>query len=432
MVITPPTFDDERQRQIFSFFVACTSSVTSVYYSSDFWSRLVLQLSLSEPAVKYALCSLGALHRMFRASQKAKPDVAAVEFRNYSLSQYSLAVKCTQRLLAQSSSGDSDLVVKGLVACVLFVCYENLVGNYRTAQMHLQNGLQILRRVVDRHEKRRSTVPHNIVQVLNRLDLQAMSFADSEAPYPYHLCQGLSIPTSLPSFAYTRDATDHLIETFRWIFWLAASSEPDRIPQWQLDATSTVLQKWANEFDRLIPFLPAGDRNTIVLLKMYHTTMTIMIATGLYGQESLHDEHHGLYDRIVALGKVLFDQQKAARSMEGYIFCFETGIIFPLFFVAIKCRHPLIRRQAIALLKTADHQEGSWESVGAAKVAEFVMAIEEENLPQGAGSEQILESERVHLVNISANIKRRQIGLNCLLRTSEEDSWYFREGTVFY
>lgn len=284
MVITPPTFDDERQRQIFSFFITCTSSVTSVYYSSDFWSHLVLQLSHSEPAIKYALCSLGALHRMFRASQKANPDGTAVEFQNYSLSQYNLAVKCTHRLLAQSSSGDSDLVVKGLVACVLFVCYENLVGNYRTAQMHLQNGLKILPRAVDGHGKQRPTEPDNIVQVLNRLDLQAMSFADSEAPYPYHLCQDLSIPTSLPSFAYIRDATDHLIETFRWIFRLAASSEPNPIPQWQLDATSIVLQQWENEFDRLVAFLPADDRNTIVLLKMYHATMTIMTATGLYGK----------------------------------------------------------------------------------------------------------------------------------------------------
>ncbi|KFY15632.1 hypothetical protein V491_05605 [Pseudogymnoascus sp. VKM F-3775] len=369
---------------------------------------------------------------MFHASQEVNLVGTTVEFQNYSLSQYNLAVTCTQRLLAQSSSGDSGLVVKGLVACVLFVCYENLVGNYRTAQMHLQNGLKILPQDADRDDKQRLAVPDSIVQVLNRLDLQAMSFADSVAPYPYHLCRGISIPTSSPSFAYIRDATDHLIKTFRWIFWLAASSEPNPIPQWQLDATSTVLQQWSNEFDRLVDFLPPDDRNTIVLLRMYHMTMTIMIATGLYGQETLHDEHHGLYESIVELGKSLFGQDKAVATMDGYIFCFETGIIFPLFFVAIKCRHPFIRRQAIALLKTADHQEGTWESVGAAKVAEFVVGVEEENLPLGGGSEQILESARVHLVNISANIGRRQIDLSCLLRTREENSWYFREGTVFY
>ncbi|KFY31702.1 hypothetical protein V493_00882 [Pseudogymnoascus sp. VKM F-4281 (FW-2241)] len=369
---------------------------------------------------------------MFRATQAANPDGTAVQFQNYSLSQYNLAVKCTHRLLAKSQSGDSDLVVKGLVACVLFVCYENLVGNYRIAQMHLQNGLKILPRAVDGHGKQCPTVPNNIVQVLNRLDLQAMSFADSEAPYPYHLCQDLSIPTSSPSFSSITDATDHLVETFRWIFWLAASSEPNPIPKWQLDATSTVLQQWEKEFDRLVAFLPADDRNTIVLLKMYHTTMTIMMATGLYGQETLHDEHHGLYEHIVALGKALFIQQKLGEPADGYIFCFETGIIFPLFFVAIKCRHPLIRRQAITLLETANHQEGSWDSFGAAKVAEFVMGVEETNLPHGGGAEHVLESARVHMVNVSANIERRRVDLMCLRRTSEEDSWYFTEGTVFF
>ncbi|OAF59038.1 hypothetical protein VC83_04199 [Pseudogymnoascus destructans] len=122
--------------------------------------------------------------------------------------------------------------------------------------MHLQNGLEILPGAVDGHGKQRPTVPDNITQVLNRLDVQAISFADCEAPYPYHLGQHLSIPTSSPSFAYIGDATDHPIETLDFLARCIIGTESNSTLQ--LNATSTVLQQWENEFDRLVAFFTRG------------------------------------------------------------------------------------------------------------------------------------------------------------------------------
>jgi len=57
------------------------------------------------------------------------------------------------------------------------MCYEKFISNYKTAQMHLQNCLQIISN--DRFKQQSHAIPEDISQVVERLDLQAMSFADS-------------------------------------------------------------------------------------------------------------------------------------------------------------------------------------------------------------------------------------------------------------
>ncbi|CZR62086.1 uncharacterized protein PAC_11983 [Phialocephala subalpina] len=117
-----PTFDDAKQLQSFEFFINSTCTVSPVYYGADFWSTRVLQLSLSEPAIRYALCSLSTLHRSVKAAAPNGIRVIDDENKTYSLQQYTNAVNHTQKLLAESSSGSEEMVIKGLVACILFVC----------------------------------------------------------------------------------------------------------------------------------------------------------------------------------------------------------------------------------------------------------------------------------------------------------------------
>jgi len=163
-------------------FVLYTTDASSVYFGANFWSRRVLQLSLSDPAIRYALCSLSALHRMSLAPNFptfSNPGYTTAELQDYSLRQYNHAIRSTQRLSAESSDGSEENLVKGLVACALFVCYETFAGNLQVSYMHLQNGLRIIAR-----ESRHSHVPKDILQVFKRLELQAVSFGDTRVPDP--------------------------------------------------------------------------------------------------------------------------------------------------------------------------------------------------------------------------------------------------------
>lgn len=429
-----PNFDDPQQREFFGFFVSCTSRTSSLYFGANFWSRRVLQLSLGEDSIRYALCSLSALHRMSTAS--TLPGMSCNEYQQYALQQYNHAVRCTQKLLAESSDGSEDKVLKGLVACILFVSYENILGNYKTAQMHLQNGLQIIAK--DRHKRPISRIPSDVLQVFERLDLQSMTFADSMAPYPYHLChEPMELPKMPTGFTAIEESITFVLDVFRWICRKAASWEPSPIPTEELDAAHQALKQWDSDIDRLLTQLHAETTDEICLrmklLKMYQVTTTIIIATGVYGQETLHDDHLSKYQQVIAWGEDLFACSKNSTSTPSrdQFLSFDIGVITPLFFAAIKCRDPMVRRRAISLLASNNLQEGSWNSVGAAKVAEFVMGIEEEGLPPEFSQHQVLETARVHLVQTATDVERREIGLSCLL-CSENEPGYSRDGQVSY
>ena len=451
-----PDFDDFRQKEFFAFFVSCTSAASGVYFGENFWARRVLQLSLSEPSIRYALCSLSALHRT-----STDHTITTPELQNYALQQYNQAVKRTQTLLAETSNGSPDKLIKGLVACVLFVCYENFTGNYHIATMHLQNGLRIITKEASKNVQ--STIPKDIVHVFRRLDLQAIAFSDCRAPYPDHLYQEplRLITTPATNFRSIEDCMDVVLRLCRWLFREASRSElrPCPVPSSDIQFAQTALAQWNEDIQHfLITFStkPTDQvHRPIALLKMYQIIMTAIIATGIHGQETLHDAHLSEYQLVLDLGASLLPSGHVFSSTNQF-FCFDIGVIFPLFWVATKCRDPSTRRRAITLLKTMHHQEGMWKSTTAAKVAEFVMSIEEEGLQEGGEQSQVEESKRVqfamgmeeeglrsgscqlqvtearrvHLVNMMADAERGEILVSCVMR--EGGDWYTRDGRVSY
>ncbi|KAL1607641.1 hypothetical protein SLS60_002575 [Paraconiothyrium brasiliense] len=69
----------------------------------------------------------------------------------------------------------------------------------------------------------------------------------------------------------------------------------------------------------------------------------------------------------------------------GAHFTFEISVIPPLHYVATRCRHPLVRREAVALLKTNPPREGLWDVDTHIAVANRVIEIEESILDPTTG-----------------------------------------------
>jgi hypothetical protein len=382
---------------------------------------------------------------MFRVSngQSTPSGRTAAEHKAYSLVQYNLAVKHTQKLLTESEKGNAGVVIKGLVACVLFICFENMMGNHKTALMHLQNGLRIVSRHTDQYSNLRRNdavvVPEDIVQVLYRLDLQAMSFCDTREPYPHHYNSSpIEIDTTpLPPFTNLDTAASFLINTFRTMFRLASLWEPAPIPQPSLDALDTVLTNWFTSFNYLLCTSDLAQKfpNSVILMRMYHTLLTILVSVKVYGLESRHDKYLHHYRSLVTLGATLLaNEESCDPSMsDAAIFSFEPGVIFALFFTAINCRHPIVRRQAVELLGRNRHREGSWESMAAAKVSNFVIEVEEEGLTDmekdGAGPEVVREESRVHGVSVCL-VGERRLDVGCLVRAN--GGWDMKRRPMIY
>lgn len=169
-------FENDQERQLFGYFRLMTVSRCCPFFGSDFWAGRVLQISHSDAAIRHAVLALGALQFERESGESAVGN----EHCGFAFRSYNKAIAHTSRLLSQSGKENFE---KGLVACVLFICYESLLGRYALAQMHLQNGLRILSEANGKPGKTcRQEIPDDILHVFSRLDFQAMAFSESSSP----------------------------------------------------------------------------------------------------------------------------------------------------------------------------------------------------------------------------------------------------------
>ncbi len=105
-------------------------------HRSEFWSRMVPQLSEISPAVLRAVLALSALHEhAFDTDETSLVCSSNV----VCLRQYNKSIR---HLCSRQAALPMQFT---LTCCVLFICLENLGGNHQTALSHLKNGLALLR-----------------------------------------------------------------------------------------------------------------------------------------------------------------------------------------------------------------------------------------------------------------------------------------------
>jgi hypothetical protein len=153
----------------------------------------------------------------------------------------------------------------------------------------------------------------------------------------------------------------------------------------------------------------SSDISANVLLVSY-INAKIWTRTAIYPDESAWDTQLPSFKEILILCKAVISSsaekpRKGPYSLVGLpraspkrpvwrdAFTFEMGVIPPLYFTAIKCRDPVVRREAIRLLGLArPRKEGLWDARNLASIAERVVEIEEEGLEDG----EPVEEKRVH------------------------------------
>lgn len=143
------------------------------------------------------------------------------------------------------------------------------------------------------------------------------------------------------------------------------------------------------------------------LLRIQKTMTQMLITTSTSHSTAFNEPSELLWDNF------LFDFEALVRWAYEIIhapsdirreyrktatFTMDNEIIQPLFLSATKCRHRRTRNQAIILLKQADRQEGLWNSLLAARVAERIRDIEEAGLNEMI--EIVPEANRLRNINM--------------------------------
>ena len=115
------------------------------------------------------------------------------------------------------------------------------------------------------------------------------------------------------------------------------------------------------------------------------------------------------FEHIVGLATLILKSPNGDKftKNQGPDFTLDMSIVAPLFVVASKCRHPIIRRKAVALLYATPRQEGIWDSVLTARVAERLIGIEEAGLGNVDRCEDVPDWARISEVEVKFDLQER-------------------------
>lgn len=193
---------DPLERRTFDFFRSKTVAGISGYFHDAVWERTVLQVSHSEPTIRFAVNALGALHEeiLLRREGRVQGLPIGAECRtSFPMKQYTKAIQGLQRLL-ESDQVPLDLV---LLCSMVFMHFEALHQSFLPALVHLENAIRLLKA---RQASCGKKVDEGIVQSIMRMDVQGSVYLGMRIPgLPYYQMESPLQSTTIRDLSHARD-----------------------------------------------------------------------------------------------------------------------------------------------------------------------------------------------------------------------------------
>ncbi|TPX10828.1 uncharacterized protein E0L32_008217 [Thyridium curvatum] len=416
----------EEQRS-FHFFQQVAAPKLSGDLDAFFWKVLVLQVCQSEPAVRHAVLAVSSLYEDLMQN-----ELNTTHKRSFALQQYNMAIAC----LLDQMNGSANRPIGSLLTCVLFVCIEFMQSKDRESMIHLEQGRQILvqldKQAANSQDPDMAIIKEHLVPIYTRLSLNSFLFGGTPVAIPDSLKLLSQIPASFNSIFEARYTIYEFLDR---VLRFTQRSRPLR---YKKRVSREVLRGFESEQDYLFGQLSkinvamslfqasaAKDATDADLagLRLYLHIVKIWIGTALSNRETDFDSHVDSFSAVVPLCATTIEAAASARQKEGhhnhyhhhhraqataaapppsrsisppsstgggardsFFFTMEANTIPPLYYVATKCRHSLIRHAAVDLLRRSPvRKENLWRADAVLPLAEHVIELEERAVQEEAG-----------------------------------------------
>ncbi|KAF7158721.1 hypothetical protein CNMCM5623_003885 [Aspergillus felis] len=376
-------------------------------FPSTFWESLVLQASSREPAILHAILALSAAHK------QGMQDPLSSDVGNFTVDQqqkfmFQHYIKAIRYLQPFLSTQTLESMHVALIFCLVSLCLEVTRGQYATCQVHLQSGMKLLKQIADHSQPDDMDiiVPGSAYAFLNddligaifRLNIYSALFGHHSEQRYFVLC-GIASEHLPGAFSSLKQARKHLEGLLGDIHFLSeqyylresqSSSNPLSELSCHQERIQAALVAWLRTYNasRIHSDAVPESRDALAdqLLRVYHTMATIMASSAMPSTGELTFDQHT--EAFVSMIVQILDILKCASAItashlisghctQRFSFTADMGIILPLYYTAIKCRVPGIRRQAVELLRFHTHKEGLLDGQLAARIAEEVLRVEE-------------------------------------------------------
>ncbi|KAI3546472.1 hypothetical protein CABS03_13095 [Colletotrichum abscissum] len=336
--------DSASERRSLQYFYEYAAPRLSGPRKPAFWTYFVMQLSQSEPIVKYSLLAISHLYeaREMRAIPSTKPLLA--------LQYYNAAIKGVKAVQDQS------LV---LIVCVLFICIELLQSNNETAIRHCKHGNQIL----ETYGSEKPWIQDHIVPVFRRLSVLPLLLGRPPADSALTHVLRYAVPTR---FDNVEDAHSMIDEICRRLMILQhckrKGADFDQVKE--RNCIGSLLQKCRELMDGLdidsTSQPNCASEGPQALMRMRFHTCQVCFDMLFPVDHGGNDERHihGFREMIALASE--FSNMRTIRLPR---FVFELAFSPVLFFVVTECKCLEVRLSALRLIKVLGaEREGLFES----------------------------------------------------------------------
>jgi hypothetical protein len=375
--------------------------------------------------IKHALTALASLHESLEpvdacVSIRRSERHAQITAKMLALKHYTAAIKSVQSE-APDMSSRPDVT---MTLCLLFICFEQFRSGDAACLLHLTAGLKLIywwryrtnvySNLREYCRPTRDLINNQITPVLQRLRVQFSLCMDSR-----HALRDLGVPLCLPpptipsTYSSLDDARKDYDRAMNHVFSFlerdqsADCQSPQRTP-------ITVLRQWKAALDHsaFSAEPPMIKECTHKLLELYYHVSTVIIETYGAESESVFDKFTDRFQTIVDLAESVTEIWKTQSKNSNILFSFDLGITPPMFLVASRCRHALIRRKAVDLMLHSPFYHGAWQDRYSGLCAQRMIEIEEGNI--GISVDDINVEETCRIRKISADLQEN--GLEIVMR----------------
>jgi hypothetical protein len=383
--------------QYLEFYHHCAGPKISSKFDQGFWSRTPLQIAQSELCVRHALIALSCLTKTETGTLKdARSGLLAVSKQKTMLAHYNKAVK----QLVQRMSEPSYSTELGLVCCLLFICLEYLRGNYYTALEHYKSGLKMI--AVHRSNPALTatkTLSSNLVEgtlipIFTRNMATAIIYGLPEDQFTYTTQypagdQQYRFDTLLEAEVAAHSTQNMFFALTRILGTKVVTQEPHTKEELQSQQDCLEhLRAWMRgieDLERRVTF-SLDDAIVASRLKALHHINYIFAALILLKSQTDFDQYLDRFKLAVEHIRFVLDSTESSASQNPAAnFTFEMGVIPGLYMAACRCRCPVTRREALAMLKRNPPREGLWDAQQHYVVAKRVIEFEERELDPVTG-----------------------------------------------
>lgn len=386
--VTEPT-----QAEAMCFFRDISIKHLNEYRPCEQWRNNLMLFSQTVPAVRHAAIALALMHRTYLDCHSDSPvyqsPVLKDRLRDKTpLLHYNRAI---QLLLNTETSDSAETTAVTLLVCYLFTCFDHLAGDDVQAVKHLRGGVALIDNYTHDTQSPVYAVISQVTEQIRRLDMQAVMFLVDWTPANIEeTFMSLALPDSSngggSSTFYSLDqAADTLQILISQVMRLRNTEQQisptgtmPPLPSSLKDLVLAQLETWLSLFESLlrISTYDSLSDSLVSLLRLQHTVACILLCGYGPGREMDYDNFLPQFRQCVVLAdEVAIAHQRYSSSTST--FTPEIGFIPVLYIIGAKCRHPIVRREVLRILRRQHIREAAWDSFSTARVVERVIEIEE-------------------------------------------------------